>query len=183
MRDIFHSEFRLAGLIQTAELAWQQDRDLYSYNNYSIAASMELHARIINAGTNATLLPPLYTFYNQSNFPEPPAAKAPTGCTWRWEMSIQLWVSNNSTSGAKCSELRDGKKYMIGIKFLPSAWEMGFNHYVGRLGMWLPETAALISRNWPDWYEFHWGLTTLTHADSATFLWRRGVSNSTICLP
>jgi len=189
LRDIFHSQFGLAGLIQTAELAWQQNRDLYSYSSYAIAASMELHARIINAGSSSTLLPPGYTFYNQSSFPEAPAPAAPIGCSWKWEMATQLWTAYNSTGGrcnynnTNSAELRDGKKYVVGSKFLPTAWEIGFNHYVGRLGMWLPETAALISKNWPDWYEFHWGLTTLTHADSATYLWRRGVTNSTICVP
>ena len=189
MRDIYHSEFGLAGLIQTAELGWQQNRDLYSYNNYAIAAAMELHARIINAGIISSLLPTGYTFYNQSRFPEAPAPAAPVGCSWKWEMATQLWTSYTSTGGrcnynnTKSAELRDGKKYVVGSKFLSTAWEIGFNHYVGRLGMWLPETAALISKNWPDWYEFHWGLTTLTHADSATYLWRRGVTNSTICVP
>jgi hypothetical protein len=28
---------------------------------------------------------------------------------------------------------------------------MGYNHYVGRLGMRLPETAALLARSWPEW--------------------------------
>jgi hypothetical protein len=28
---------------------------------------------------------------------------------------------------------------------------MGYNHYVGRLGMKMPETAALLARTWPEW--------------------------------
>jgi hypothetical protein len=28
---------------------------------------------------------------------------------------------------------------------------MGYNHYVGRLGMKMPETAALLARSWPEW--------------------------------
>jgi hypothetical protein len=35
--------------------------------------------------------------------------------------------------------------------FLPTGWEMGYNHYVGRLGMRLPETAAMLARSWPEW--------------------------------
>jgi hypothetical protein len=35
--------------------------------------------------------------------------------------------------------------------FLPTGWEMGYNHFVGRLGMKMPETAALLARSWPEW--------------------------------
>jgi hypothetical protein len=159
-------------------MAWQQNLDLYSQNGYALAAAMELHARIINAAlskNNETLLPPGFRFYDKS-MPAPPA-----GCSWRFDMRSQLWSAFNSTTGAKVMDLRNGVKYVVGPWALPSNWELGFNHYVGRLGMWLPETAALIARRWPDYYEFHWGLSTLTHADSAGLLWRRGVIPAAMC--
>jgi hypothetical protein len=31
-----------------------------------------------------------------------------------------------------------------------SGWELAYNHYVGRLGLAMPETAQLIANNWPD---------------------------------
>jgi hypothetical protein len=177
LRDIFHTEFALAGLLAVAEMAWQQNEDLYSTNNYALAASMELHARIINAalsGNNQTMLPPGFRW--QSAMPA-----APAGTSWRFDMRTQLWSAHNNTNGVKVLDLRDGFKYIVGPWALPSNWEMGFNHFVGRLGMWMPETAALIARRWPDFYEFHWGLTTLTHADSANMLWRSGVRAASMC--
>lgn len=29
--------------------------------------------------------------------------------------------------------------------------ELGYNHYAGRLGISMPETAALLARSWPEW--------------------------------
>jgi hypothetical protein len=58
---------------------------------------------------------------------------------------------------------------------------VGYNHYVGRLGMKLPQLARLITRDWPETFTFGWGLGTLTHADSASRLWRPGVRASTLC--
>lgn len=55
-----------------------------------------------------------------------------------------------------CSNLTNGVKYAIGINFLPTGWEVAYNHYVGRLGMRLPETAALLKQNYPDQYSFCW---------------------------
>jgi hypothetical protein len=43
------AEFGMGGLIQVAEMAWQQDMDLYSASDFALASMMELHARIINA--------------------------------------------------------------------------------------------------------------------------------------
>lgn len=57
----------------------------------------------------------------------------------------------------------------------------GYNHFVGRLGMRLPETARLLSRYPVDYYEFCWGSCTLTHADTARALWRPGVTRGTLC--
>lgn len=37
---------------------------------------------------------------------------------------------------------------------MPTGFEIGYNHYAGRLGMALPETARLLARNPVDYYEF-----------------------------
>ena len=35
-RDLYHSQFGLGGLVQVAELAWQQGVDLYGYNDCTV---------------------------------------------------------------------------------------------------------------------------------------------------
>jgi hypothetical protein len=78
-QDIYHSEFGLGGLLQTAEMAWQQNIDLYATANWALVAAMELHARIINAwdrGRNEALLPPGFKFFDKSMPP------APWGTQW-----------------------------------------------------------------------------------------------------
>lgn len=57
-----------------------------------------------------------------------------------------------------------------------------YNHYAGRLGIRMPETAALLSRYPLEHYEFHWGATTLTHADTAYQLWRPGLGTPSLCV-
>jgi hypothetical protein len=52
----------LGSLLQTAEMAWQQDDDLFSSSGHVLAAALEVHARIINAGAplhRVLPLPPL----------------------------------------------------------------------------------------------------------------------------
>ncbi|KAI8464060.1 MAG: hypothetical protein J3K34DRAFT_526509 [Monoraphidium minutum] len=177
LRDIYHTEFSLGSMIQTAETAWQQNEDLYSVDDYVLAAAMELHACIINAGLDGdeAALPPGFKFF--ASMP-----RAPANCTWRWDIQSQLWASYNKVeTSKKCSDLEDGVKYALGIVHLPTGWEIGYNHYVGRLGLRLPETARLLGRSWPDTFTFSWGLGTLTHADSAAALWRPGLKRGTLC--
>jgi hypothetical protein len=72
--QIYHTEFGLGGLLQIAELAWQQNEDLYSASNFALVAAMELHARIINAwdaGKSEDLLPPGFRFF-ETSMPKPP---------------------------------------------------------------------------------------------------------------
>lgn len=79
VQDIYHSEFGLGALLQTAEMAWQQDVDLYSTAGFALVSAMELHARIINAwdaGKQEGLLPEGFRFYDKS-MPPPP-----TGTQW-----------------------------------------------------------------------------------------------------
>ena len=52
---------------------------------------------------------------------------------------------------------------------------------MGRLGLRMPESALLLSRYYPEWQEFNWGLGTISHADTASLLWRPGVRLSTMC--
>ena len=48
--------------------------------------------------------------------------------------------------------------------------EVGYNHFAGRRGLQLPQTAALLAQCRPEGYEFHWGLGSLTHANTAATL-------------
>jgi hypothetical protein len=66
-------------------------------------------------------------------------------------MTSQRWFAMNTTTFAKVSDYPTDTKWLLGVKYLPTGWEIGFNHYVGRLGIKLPETAALLSRYNPDW--------------------------------
>jgi hypothetical protein len=47
---------------------------------------------------------------------------------------------------------------------------VGYNHYHGRRGLPMPQTAKLLSANRPEKYVFHWGLGTLTHYGTAEVL-------------
>ncbi|GBF98901.1 hypothetical protein Rsub_11539 [Raphidocelis subcapitata] len=176
LRDIYHTLFGIGSLMQAAETAWAQDEDAYSESDHILAAALETHARIINAhlDKDESELPPGFRFFE--SMPPPPK-----GCTWRWSVGTQKWASYNTTDGKKCTDLEDGLKYALGIKYLPTGFELGFNHFVGRLGMQLPETARLLARYPVDWFEFTWGLGTLTHADTARVLWRPGVREDNIC--
>jgi len=176
LRDIYHTLFGLGSLIQAAETAWGQNDDVYGESGHVLAAAMELHARIINADTakDESMMPPNFRF--KASMPPPPV-----NCTWKWDFESQLWSSYDANR-TKCSDLDDGLKYAIGIRYLPNGFELGYNHFVGRLGMKLPETAKLLQQNPVDWFTFSWGLATLTHADTARSLWRPGVKHSTLCV-
>lgn len=63
----------------------------------------------------------------------------------------------------------------VGTDYLPAGWELAYNHYANRLGLKMPETAALLRRMWPEWYELYFGLGTLTHGDTAAELWVTGI--------
>jgi hypothetical protein len=162
---------------QAAETAWAQDEDLYGTNGYALASALELHARIVNAWLDGdeTALPAGFRF--QKSMPA-----APAGCAWQFSIADQKWTAYNKTAaGQVCTVLADGFKYLLGITYLPTGFEVGYNHYVGRLGMKMPELAGLLSRNPVDWYTFSWGLGTLTHADTAKDTWRRGLTSKTLC--
>lgn len=174
LRDIYHTQFGLGGLIQVAEAAWQQNQDLYSVGDYALVAALEVHARIINAGNLTNLLPPGFRFYE--SMPPPPP-----GTWWQFDIRSQLWYAKDTATGAVVATQTDGIKYVVGSKWLPTAWEVAYNHFAGRLGMELLETQKLLRRHWPEHHEFHWGQGTLTHADTATMLWQWGVNGSTVC--
>jgi hypothetical protein len=79
--DHYHSLFGLGGLLQSAEMAWQQDEDLYSASGHALAAAMELHARVANAflsNRSTAMLPPGYKYYDA--MPPPPK-----GAIWQCE--------------------------------------------------------------------------------------------------
>jgi hypothetical protein len=56
-----------------------------------------------------------------------------------------------------------------------AGWELGYNHYFGRLGMKMPQTRELLQTFAPEWWEMAWGLGTLAAADTAYQLWRPGL--------
>lgn len=152
-----------------------QDEDLYSSNDYALAAALELHAKIILAGDNDESKLPV-GFKLDKSMPPPPK-----GCRWRFDIEKQLWTAVRTSDGKWVSDLKDGVKYMVGIKFLPTGWELGYNHYVGRLGMRMPQTQALIKRYYVDWYDLHFGLGTISHANTAALLWRTGMKQQSMC--
>jgi len=170
-------------LVQVAEMCWQQDEDLYSYSDCALAAALEFHARIINSvtagptgGPDESYLPSGFKYIAK-------APKLPNGIVYKLDMKTQRLCGhdNNIKDSPRVGpELKDGVKYVRDIDYRPSGWEIGYNHYVGRLGMSMPETQKLLQRTWPDWYTFHWGQGTLTHGDTAQYLWRNGVNTSTI---
>lgn len=120
LRDIYHSQFGLGGLLQVAELAWHQNDDLYSSNNHNLAAAMELHARIIRASQGQDLGMMPAGFKLKEDMP-----MAPDGCMWKFDIREQLWQAVNLTSNKVVDELKDGNKYLVGISFLPTGWETG----------------------------------------------------------
>lgn len=60
--------------------------------------------------------------------------------------------------------------------------QLGYTHFAMRLGLHLPQTAALLSLNWPEAYELAWGLGSLTHGDSASVLWQPGLDSVDVCV-
>lgn len=73
--------------------------------------------------------------------------------TWRTHLT-QLWSAFNATTREWVADLRDGVKYLVAAhSFLPTGWELGLNHFAGRLAMRMPETVALLQRRWPTSYE------------------------------
>eukprot|EP00775_Hariotina_reticulata_P001819 gene1819-2153_t len=160
-REIF-KDTGLGGLLQAAELAWQQDDDLYSCCDYALVGAMELHARIIRARLAHTrdgdrvlalaMLPQGFIFGSEQWYKDhvPNWEPVPEGTKWKFETKVQQWVLlENLTS--KYLKTYDGpEKVLNGISFLPCGWEVGYNHYAGRLGLKMPETAALLQANWPE---------------------------------
>lgn len=116
------SQFGFAGLLQAAEMAWQQNTDLYKANGYALASAMEFHARVINAweaNRDERLLPAGYRFFDTSMPPSPP------GTDWVFNIQKQKWFARDRQTMKIVSELKDGNKYLLGVKYLPTGWELG----------------------------------------------------------
>lgn len=169
-RDIFHTQMGLAGLLQTAEMAFQQDEDWFSSDSHALAAAVELHARIVLAAIerDERLLPQGFKFFE--SMPRPPK-----GTFWKFDLERQIWAAHNASTGVRLFDRDDGYKYMVGADYLPAGWELAYNHFANRLGLSMPETATLLRRNWPEHYELYFGLGTITHGDSASELWVPGI--------
>lgn len=111
-----------AGLLQAAEIAWQQDdASLYAQDNFALTAAMELHARFTNAylgGKSVAMLPEGYRFYDSGTFPKPLADSS-----WKFNMEKQLWSEYWTINGSYTGyDLTDGDKYVLGSGFLPTGW-------------------------------------------------------------
>lgn len=169
-RDIFHTQMGLAGLLQAAELAFQQDEDWYSSNNHALAAAVELHARRVRSGIeqDESMLPQGYRFFESM-------AKAPAGMFWKFDLERQIWAAHNTSTGVRVWDSSDATKHMVGVDPLPAGWELAYNHFANRLGLHMPETAALLRRMWPDWYELYFGLGTLVQGNMAADLFVPGI--------
>ncbi len=97
-------------------MAFQQGFDLYSSNQHVLAAAMEVHARLINAGSNSSLLPPGFEF--ASAMP-----KAPANTTWSFNIDTQKWTARSSANNQLVLELNDGVSYVLGNSaVLPTGW-------------------------------------------------------------
>eukprot|EP00882_Tetradesmus_deserticola_P015228 GHRQ01016219.1.p1 GENE.GHRQ01016219.1~~GHRQ01016219.1.p1 ORF type:complete len:577 (+),score=184.85 GHRQ01016219.1:303-2033(+) len=118
LRDIYHAEFGLGSALQAAEMAFQQGDDLYMAGGHALASAMELHARIIMADKKKEEPPLGFKWYNDGKGLPP----APAGTEYRFDMAKQLWVATDKTTFKPVpgGELRDGVKYLLGVKFLPT---------------------------------------------------------------
>eukprot|EP00878_Enallax_costatus_P043516 GHUV01051527.1.p1 GENE.GHUV01051527.1~~GHUV01051527.1.p1 ORF type:complete len:634 (+),score=132.79 GHUV01051527.1:302-2203(+) len=141
-RDGCHPQFGLGGLIQAAEMAWQQDQDLYCSNEYALATAMEFKARVIRAGLakDMSMLPPGFELQDLTK--QPWKSFDDKLGKWDYDTAEQKWKYTLDTD----------KKYLRDISFLPCGWEIGYNHYAGRLGLPMTETAELLKLRWPEWH-------------------------------
>lgn len=103
-------------------MAWQQNSDIYKAEGYALASAMELHARIINAwdaNKTESMLPAGYKFFETS------MPRAPTGTDWVFDIQSQKWYARDRITKKTVSELQDGFKYLLGVKYMPTGWELG----------------------------------------------------------
>jgi len=49
------------------------------------------------------------------------------------------------------------------VGWIPTNWEMVYNHFVNRKNMSMPKTNIVLNKNRPEDFSFHWGLGTVTH--------------------
>lgn len=146
-RDLYHSQFGLGGLVQTAEVAWQQGcGELYDFlwqRRGGGGSGGGSGSGGGGSGGDTGELPPLLR------------------C-----LELHAAITNGATPKA-CSGYA-----LRGIGFLPCGWEVALNHYSGRLGLPMPETEKMLERGGgrPEKCVFCWGLGTLTHFGSAVAL-------------
>jgi hypothetical protein len=126
LRDLYHTQFGLGSLVQVAELAWQQNIDLYSRSNSLMKTSMELHAQLILQFPDK--LPPGWA--DVKNMVKPPPGPDGKPLVWKFDMSTQTWYAQDG-KGQKLIPLLDGMKYLVGVGFLPFGWEV---RHLGREG-------------------------------------------------
>lgn len=124
----------LAGLLQAAEMAWQQDEDWYSSNDHALAAAVELHARIVRAAADRDeqMLPQGFRFFE--SMPRPPM-----GMFWKYDLERQIWAAHNSTTSARVmDETKDNFKYMVSCMGRATLSCMAVGLYTVRVKRYIP---------------------------------------------
>jgi hypothetical protein len=169
-RDLEHVQYGLGAAINAAETAAIQHiagADLYhdatKNNGYRLFAAMELEASILAGRSDAAASPDLSNVSLPAHFP---CSWAPS---WSWgaapqsPMSAQCAAtaftcdgenySSTATTGASGSSLAvvDNAQVALGARGIYAkypvepTWEIGYNQYVARDGLAMPNTAALLS--------------------------------------
>eukprot|EP00878_Enallax_costatus_P021549 GHUV01022820.1.p1 GENE.GHUV01022820.1~~GHUV01022820.1.p1 ORF type:complete len:106 (-),score=20.97 GHUV01022820.1:1547-1864(-) len=84
----------------------------------------------------------------------------------------QAVIASSCHAGWQPVNLHDSASIGTGLQCLSICREVGYNHYKGRMGWEMPNTAAMLAKHRPEKYVFHWGLGTLTHYRTAEVLHR-----------
>ena len=141
-RDLDHSNYGIGGLVQLSEALHHQGVDLYNYGPNSSRTGLPGLANVLE--TWAFII-------NNKLFP--PNVKA-NGVIWKTDKHI---FDKKFVHGEGC--------VLKSMGVTPGGYQIGFAHFGKRMGLQekMPELAK-IATNFPDYYYFHWGLGSLTHA-------------------
>lgn len=55
----------------------------------------------------------------------PPIFPFLQGMDWVFDIQTQKWYARDRVSKKTMSELQDGFKYLLGVKYMPTGWELG----------------------------------------------------------
>jgi hypothetical protein len=139
-RDLDHANYGIGSLVQLAESFHQQGDDtLYIYGPTSTVSG-----RAGTPGLAQVLETNSYIMLNQA---WPPGVSS----------NPSVWRTNGFSHGSGC--------VLQGFALRAGGYQMGYNHFVNRLGLKMPNTLRVIQTSpFPfDQYYFHFGLGYLTH--------------------